>query len=727
MAPFDFNPLVEAISLINTTNEQNVIATNRLEHILPAEQAALTLCPYGVPPKRVHFLTSKGIPYSTAATKPNPHPVHKNAERYLLKSLKYYLNEPATIISMKREKYMRIAQSCAERQVPVQLANPIITAKDVYRYSDSTPSSFEQIRNLPTPVVFIHDALHFLTREDIDRFLMRNPAVHTIIATLFCPVELLENKKTNSIEPDLYILSYPEEGVFMYTPEGDSAGAYMQETENSTQWLRTFEHQGANSYYVHHIDRVYAQHLMVISTRKYRDEKLRSFLFPRFTSLTNFFDPRYHTLSQNFIEREILQKAILYVLGQPKAKNPDLNATMQVQLSKTGSQCGPDALLHCVTIANSIRRYEVTPYMLNDACIKLEHRSNFFRSVANSFYSWLDQDRQNMSKKLDLRPYSITVKAEESVPRALAFNGNVKYYSPNFSILAEVESALKKKLGPLLSEPYQRDHQVHLRTVLDCVNKFLKQNSERLNSQGDYNYLEGLQLEYHRDAQYVGSFRLRQGSFIISTDDIAEFLDLPQNLELDFIRLTSYRVRYDDSSTEKQLSIITFKPSENKIGNNFVDQLEEEVDVTEDKNFIRNLPSVTDLTHHHPLRIKALGVYNRLMSTPLTDKPMPTGGTCLLEALADSLQVPPLYIWHVLQSYFKRNQRKYIMDKKGMSYAYEGLIIAQELGVALFISENDYWHAVYNGGFLTHYLQLKLEDGHFTSELGITPNIRDDE
>lgn len=721
MASFNFSPIVDAISLINTTNEQNVISTSRLESLLPAEQAALLVCPFAVPEKMVPFLTTKGVPYSNAANKPNPHPVHKNLERYLLQSMKHYINEPATIISMKREKYMKIARACADKQVPVQLTNPIITAKDAYRYGDSTPSSFGQIRNLTTPVVFIHDALHYLTRSDMDQFLMRNPAVHTVLATLFCPVELLENQRTNSIEPGLYTLSYPEPEYFMYTPEGDSPGAYIQETSKSLDWLRTFEYEGANHYYVHHLDRMYAQHLMVITKRRYLEEKHRSFIFPRYTSLTDYFDPKYYTFSQNFIEREILQKAILYVLGQPKAKNADLNATMQVQLSKTGSQSGLDALLHCVSIANNVRKYQVEPYLLRDAYIKLGDRSRFWRDIPNWFLSYFDQRRQNLASKIALRPYSITIRAADYKVSPLRYNGNDRDYCPSFRLLEQIKKTIGLSVSEIMADPYQLGHQQHVKTILEHVNEFFAYNGEKLKRGGEYNYLAGLKIAYGKNAKYVGKFSITQFDFTIPASQLEALLDLPRSLLIELQILTGLSAVYDPESARETLEIFTYKPSEKQYQADFLEKLEKDDEVTpEDKNFIRNLPTSTDMVHQHPLKVLAPNIYSKLMNTPTTTKPMPPEGNCLLDALAKALKVPTSYMWHVLQAYHRKERRKYTLHEYGMSYAYEGFIIAQELGFALYVSRDDEWERVYSSGFMEFFIQLGLQEEHFTCELELT-------
>ncbi|CAG8638342.1 5238_t:CDS:2 [Cetraspora pellucida] len=91
------------------------------------------------------------------------------------------------------------------------------------------------------PSVFIHDALHYLSVNQVDEFFTRNPTVQRIYATLMCPTELQSYRKNSSAYSDIYTIIHHDNGDFTYMPENDEFGTCHQNVENSLFWLNFFE------------------------------------------------------------------------------------------------------------------------------------------------------------------------------------------------------------------------------------------------------------------------------------------------------------------------------------------------------------------------------------------------------------------------------------------------------------------------------------------------------
>lgn len=168
------------------------------------------------------------IPHADAV---HPHAGAKTLENYVLTQIiPHLLKEDFTAMWIKEEKLARLLTT---EQDSAQVINTIVDVKDVFRYPNG---SFGLPSPITTPLGFIHDAGHYMTKADVASLFHRSQDMHTLIVTMVHPVE--SDLGLPSQSPALYTYKVREDGTLTWFPDGHTDGQYHQHTR-ATWWYHT--------------------------------------------------------------------------------------------------------------------------------------------------------------------------------------------------------------------------------------------------------------------------------------------------------------------------------------------------------------------------------------------------------------------------------------------------------------------------------------------------------
>jgi len=212
----------------------------------------------------------------------------------------------------------QLLATLTQRNVRVQ--NPIISVKDVVRYSEDpaalthmgvTLSPFEHERAL------IIDAAHHFSPADVENLFVHSPNLLDLFVTLVIPPELLDGLKP--MYPSIYTFErVPSRNTFKYYPSGHVAGQYEQSMD-CLWWLKTNYIKG--DHYTLKLEIVYscfAHHICVVTRRDVVPPSTASFRMPNRVQVPREIIPYLSTKFYS-VNRKIYETAMNYVCSVNKA------------------------------------------------------------------------------------------------------------------------------------------------------------------------------------------------------------------------------------------------------------------------------------------------------------------------------------------------------------------------------------------------------------------------
>lgn len=261
--------------------------------------------PYLQTPRARTTLAKIGIQSDPMAARWHVHPASKAIENAMLAHFSYILpsKDPLTCLYFKPQKLRQI------RRHPNNtfIINALNTVKDLIRYPTNTIVNCFAGR-INTSSAFMHDALHFMTPEQITSIFEHNPKLHTLYCTTVLPPEARFSHL--SLYPELYTLQYPNDLYFTFLPDGHAGGAYHQ-PRLGLQWLLINKITGPIPLSVEKLETMGANHLFAITRSQLMAEPIFSFPCPDLITLPRIYQPKTANLQQP-IERELFEKLVAY-------------------------------------------------------------------------------------------------------------------------------------------------------------------------------------------------------------------------------------------------------------------------------------------------------------------------------------------------------------------------------------------------------------------------------
>lgn len=261
--------------------------------------------PYQQTPLARTTLAKIGIQSDPMAARWHVHPASKAIENAMLAHLSYLhpSREPLTCLYIKPQKLRQL------RRHPNNtfILNTLNTVKDLSRYPTSTLVNCFANR-INTSTAFMHDAIHYMTPEQITSIFEHNPKLHTLYCTTVLPPEARFGHL--SLYPELYTLQYPNDLYFTFLPDGHAGGAYHQ-PRLGLQWLLINKITGPVPLSVEKLETMGPNHLFAITRSQLISEPIYSFPCPDLISLPRIYQPKGANLQQP-IERELFDKLVAY-------------------------------------------------------------------------------------------------------------------------------------------------------------------------------------------------------------------------------------------------------------------------------------------------------------------------------------------------------------------------------------------------------------------------------
>ncbi|APG77677.1 hypothetical protein [Hubei macula-like virus 2] len=222
------------MQILSNTLHKDASTHPLLTHTLKNLHTSLHAFPWSLTSEQVELLVNLGINVSPHGTLPHPHPVHKCIETHVLFNHWNHLAvQPSAVCFMKPSKFAKLSNSNPNF---IELHNYIIDARDPTRYPSISSS-------LPTtPYLFIHDALMFISPNEIIDLFSNCPNLTHVFGTLVLPAESIHN--IPSFYPDIYTYHH-ENGNLHYFLEGNPSPHYTQ-PKDAAIWLTTHTINGPN-------------------------------------------------------------------------------------------------------------------------------------------------------------------------------------------------------------------------------------------------------------------------------------------------------------------------------------------------------------------------------------------------------------------------------------------------------------------------------------------------
>nr|AQM49933.1 replicase [Agaricus bisporus virus 9] len=253
------------------TAHRNVVMGFHVPGYQRLVELARRSCPWHVPASMLRYLHSAGLQSPPPHAPIHQHPVHAALDQHVLRFVRPLLKEGRwTALFLKKERAEE-----AGLPPPDKYINPTLVGKDIMRYQSTPLNPFTTPRSL-SPVWLCHTVLQHVTPSEIGSWFDENPTLQALIATAVIPPELLFGLPPTS--PDLYTFSDLPGDQFLYTPEGDRHGAYVQ-PKHAVQWLRANRLiTPANTcLHVSMITSAHAHHVFAITRKQLIAETHRSF------------------------------------------------------------------------------------------------------------------------------------------------------------------------------------------------------------------------------------------------------------------------------------------------------------------------------------------------------------------------------------------------------------------------------------------------------------------
>nr|WPR22335.1 replicase [Grapevine-associated tymo-like virus] len=248
----------DGVNSMGTTMHRDAVTQDIANRLINDIAEAKEICPYSMSPAAVDMLLTIGIPASRSFTASHRHPMHKSLENWILrKVVPNLVTFDCTVAWMKPVKFDRLSNNEPKFK---QLVNPVITPRDFARYRDT-----KRVASL-TQSLLIHDAMHYMSKEEVYGLFVENPDLQEVIATVVYPCEVL--KRQQSLFPLLYDLTYTKEG-FVYSMEGDDNDHYVQPYND---WVITTKYLVGKMFRItiERIEGFFGHHVFVLRRGNYR-------------------------------------------------------------------------------------------------------------------------------------------------------------------------------------------------------------------------------------------------------------------------------------------------------------------------------------------------------------------------------------------------------------------------------------------------------------------------
>jgi hypothetical protein len=224
-------------SIFAGTVQYAAILNIELNRYFQSTSRAARECPYAVNAGQERLLTEIGLEVPNPGSPSVPHGFHKNLEEQHLRMLAaLVVPNQFELISCKASKQGIFPQ-------PAAVQNPVMEARDMYRYPGSalTVSVFDPA----IPVHVMHDVTSVVgPHELVERLVSEHPDGH-ILATGVNPPEFLVHKR--SFHYNSHRIEYEEDsGDAIWYPTGNQSEGYRQPVEVTKSWLQHDSIRGSN-------------------------------------------------------------------------------------------------------------------------------------------------------------------------------------------------------------------------------------------------------------------------------------------------------------------------------------------------------------------------------------------------------------------------------------------------------------------------------------------------
>nr|UCJ00982.1 replicase [Apple chlorotic leaf spot virus] len=211
-------------------SQQEVISGFQYERIQKEEEKKVENFSFYLPEKTREWFTKSGVYLSPFAYVNHSHPGCKTLENHLLFNVvaSYISKYPyVACLSIKSNKMSKMERLGSNSVKTYDVLNRLVTVKDKARYG---PLAKPERSPCPKKTnVFIHDEIHYWSRDQLETFLQVYKPKN-LWATLVFPPEILAGYKS-SVLPFLYQFEIHGKDL-VYMPDGVRSESYTQPLEN---------------------------------------------------------------------------------------------------------------------------------------------------------------------------------------------------------------------------------------------------------------------------------------------------------------------------------------------------------------------------------------------------------------------------------------------------------------------------------------------------------------
>lgn len=419
------------------------------------EDKALRYNPYALNETQIEWLAQYGINTPTCGAETHRHVIHKVIENFLLFThVPHHLGKNFTAAFMKYSKFEKLQEFSRGSG---RLINALITPKDVARYSEGVKNP--QFRGIYTPVLFMHDALHFYTPYSIADLFLANKALRTIVATTVIPVETIYFGE--SLYPDLYEIQYVGQDKILYVPEGHHANAYEQ--PRAASWILTTKKinvTGVNGrrfcINIQRLESICAHHLFILTIEDCPvSDTYRTYDSPKLATVPQIF-PAF-PMSRRIVPYEYLEKMIEYAKAVRSNNDLNLDIKNRFLFAQEKYKSVPQSTRFLVTHfthAITHARRQITP------TTNIMESNPFYRAIENQFGHLIHYKERCFLERffsvLDIKRFHFTFLLETVevdqwlIPSKVNWPGfHYRYTENNDDIIFERSDTPEVSMGPL--------------------------------------------------------------------------------------------------------------------------------------------------------------------------------------------------------------------------------------------------------------------------------------
>nr|QED43054.1 RdRp [Asparagus virus 3] len=353
-----------SLEKIRDPSVQTAISEAAYAHVRPVLKEALVNCPYALNDAEADCLESFGITVNPYATQTHTHAACKAIENRMLEIVGRHLpKERCTMLFLKRSKLRYLRRAAALKD---DFLNQDIEPKDLFRYDRDTIRT--RLKNIATPIAYISDTLHFMSRLELMMLFSDSPQLQTLLATLVLPVEAMHRRTT--LYPALYSVNYGPKG-FEYIPGNHGGGAYFHPYD-TLDWLKVRQLRGED----HHgidptitltfqlVESLGANHLFIIQRGDLRTPLVRTFCRDTLVTMPKVFCPDSMNANRPLSKTKAMQM-LMYCKSVKQVSERDIYAKFRQMISTPELELyEPDEIVHLcnyfhfITHLDSITCYE---------------------------------------------------------------------------------------------------------------------------------------------------------------------------------------------------------------------------------------------------------------------------------------------------------------------------------------------------------------------------------